>query len=792
MTEIRQALRSLRQSRWYAAAIIAVMALCVSLSTTVFAIVDGVLFKPVPYARSAELYMMTGGYLKRAQRGGISVAPRNIRDWTAAVPGARVTMLSTGLPASQFGEARGWSPIPARIDASFFDVLGVSPLVGGFSTADFADARSTAVIISYGVWQAQFAGRPDVVGQPLPPAGSLSGQFYVAGVLPREFLFPWIGEAPDLLLPLSVDAARQDDLRYRQFTGIVRLPPDQPFGVAEARMDAAAAAEAVDWVPRASDGTPVFDHAQLERLDYRMTKIQKPTFALAMGAALVLMLLGCINASGLMASRILDRRRDIGVRRALGGRTTDIVRLLVAENGLVMTAGAVLGVAVASPLLRLTLRLLPTSMNLLKTPSIDLRVVGFACALVLAAVVATSIWPAWRAARLPVGPSAGSAARVTSSRSVGSFITIVAQVAIGLALALGGVLLVGTLMQVWRIDPGFAADRVIVLGGRVTGASPADRSAALDEFERATLGAPGAAAVGSTQASFGLGMSMNAFREGATVAVRPGFFEAMGMSLVEGRWLTHDELDRGAPVAVMSRRAALKAFGEQSPIGRQLQGFVNLKPQSFEVVGLVNDVQMTTWDSDRVGEVFAPYALVSDQTSISVIVRSDRPEETLAALLSRTRTQQAGEVRMTRAAVGSDILNESIRPRRMNSWLFGGFAAAALLIVGAGILGLMAMSTAKRTREVGVRMALGSTPGRVVRLLVGEQLWAVLAGLAAGGLLASWGLRFVRSYLFHIAGNDPRVWVTAITAMLLVALAGALVPAVNASRVDPSRALRAD
>jgi ABC-type antimicrobial peptide transport system permease subunit len=147
---------------------------------------------------------------------------------------------------------------------------------------------------------------------------------------------------------------------------------------------------------------------------------------------------------------------------------------------------------------------------------------------------------------------------------------------------------------------------------------------------------------------------------------------------------------------------------------------------------------------------------------------------------------------MTRAAVGSDILNESIRPRRMNSWLFGGFAAAALLIVGAGILGLMAMSTAKRTREVGVRMALGSTPGRVVRLLVGEQLWAVLAGLAAGGLLASWGLRFVRSYLFHIAGNDPRVWVTAITAMLLVALAGALVPAVNASRVDPSRALRAD
>jgi predicted permease len=791
MTEIRHAVRSLNQSRWYAASTIAVMALCVSLSTTVFAIVDGVLFKPLPYTRPAELYMMTGGYLKRPQRGGVSVAPRNIRDWTAAVPGARVTMLSTGMAASQFGEARGWAPIVGQVDAAFFDVLGVSPLVGGFSGADFAGAQPAAVIISYGVWQTQFAGRPDVIGQLLPPAGSLPGQFHVAGVLPRGFVFPWFGEAPDLLVPLSVDAARENDLRYRQFTGLVRLPSDTPLSDAQARMDAAASAEAVDWVPRANDGSPVFDHAQLERMDYQMSRIQRPTFLLAMSAALVLMLLGCINASGLMATRILDRQRDISVRRALGGRAADIVRLLAIENTLVITVGAVLGVALAFPTVRATIRLLPASMNLLKTPSIDMRVVGFVCLLSVTAVVVASVWPAWRATRLPVTPSSEPSARVTSARSAGRFVAVAAQVAIGLALTLGGMLLVGTLFQVWRMDPGFAADRVIVLGGRVTGTSPAERSAALDEFERSVLAAPGAVAVGSTQAGFGLGMSTNAFMDGATVAVRPGFFEAMGMTLVAGRWLTDDELNHGTPVAVISRRAALKAFGGESPIGRQLRGFVNLKPQPFEVVGLVNDVQMTTWDNESVGEVFAPYLLVSNQTAASIAVRSDRPEETLASLLQLARTQST-DVRITRAAIGADLLNDTILRRRLNSWLFGGFAVAALLIVGAGILGLMAMSTAKRTREVGIRMALGSTPARVVRLLIAEQLSAVLAGLVAGGLVASWAVQFVRSYLFHINGNDPRVWTAAVTVMLFVALTGALIPAIKASRIDPSRALRID
>jgi ABC-type antimicrobial peptide transport system permease subunit len=286
---------------------------------------------------------------------------------------------------------------------------------------------------------------------------------------------------------------------------------------------------------------------------------------------------------------------------------------------------------------------------------------------------------------------------------------------------------------------------------------------------------------------------MNAFADGATVAVRPGFAEAMGLRLVAGRWLSNEEFATGAPVAVMSSRAAAKVFGSESAVGRQIKGFVNQKPQPFDVVGVVQDPQLGHWDDQRLGQVFAPYAVASDeQTSVSVVVRAERPDQTMALLLPMVQRRDAPDVRVISAAMAADLLNESVRPRRLNSWLFGGFAASALAIVGVGILGLLAMSATKRTREIGIRMAMGSTPTQVVQLLLKEQLFAVVTGLVAGGIVAAWALRFVRIYLFKMDGSDPRVWAVAVFVMLAVALIGAAIPSVRASRIDPSRALRGE
>lgn len=792
MSELRQAVRALRGAPWYAVTIIAVMALCVSLSTTVFAIVDGVLFKPLPYARPAELYLMTGGYLNNKQRSGISVAPRNVRDWTAAVPGAVSTLLETGMSASVFGDVRGWVPIVGRIDAHFFDVMGLRPLVGGFSDADFADAESTTkpAMISYGVWQSKLGGRPDAVGQTLTV--DATHNYRVAGVLPRDFLFPWFGEAPELLLPLTVDPARLNDLRYRQFSGIVRLPTTESLATMQSRMDAAAASEKADWVPRPSDGTPVFDHANLERLDYQMSRLQRPFFSLAFGAAGILMLLGCLNISGLIASRALDRRHGISLRRALGGSAGDIARLLVIENAVVVGAGAALGALIASPMATVTMRLLPRSMALLKNPGVDARVMAFTIALALVATAIVSIWPVWRSVRLPAVPYLQDGGRSSGrALTLGRFVVVTLQVAIGLVLTLGGTLLVGSLMEVWRIDPGYASDQVIVLRGRKASTVRAERNDAIENFERAVRGVPGVSAVSSTQSPFGGGMMMNAFMDGATVAVRPGFFETMGMTLVEGRWPTEAEITSGAPVAVVSRRTAARAFKGQPALGRQLRGFVNMKPHPFDVVGVVADVQMTRWDDVSAGQVYAPFTLVSDeQTGASVIVRTERPDQVLPALLTLIKRPDMQSFRVSSAALGADVLNESVRPRRLNSWIFAGFAAAALVIVSVGILGLMAMTSARRTREIGIRIAMGATPAGVVRLLLREQLLAVALGLIVGAGVSMWAVKFVRAFLFGIEGGNAIAWSAAIAVILTVALVGAAIPSIRASRIDPSRALR--
>ncbi len=793
MAEIRQALRALRQSRWYAGTIIAVMALCVSLSTTVFAVVDGVLFKPLPYLRPAELHLMTGGYLTKKQRGGISVAPRNIRDWTDAVPGAMSTTLRTGLTATQTGDVRAWAPIAGYIDDHFFDVLGIRPLVGGFAAADF-NADSLAVLISYGVWQSRFGGRPDVVGQPLPTADSLpKRQYHVAGVLPRGFLFPWMGEAPELLVPLVTDAARRDDLRYRGFSAITRLPSTISIEEVQSRMDAAAAAEKSDWVPRANDGSPVFDHASLEPLEQVLSQRQRPVFSLAAAAAGLLMLLGCLNISGLMASRALDRRRDISVRRALGGRVMDIAKPLFVENLMVVGAGAVAGLLLATPLLRVTSRLLPSMMALLKPAAIDARVALFTAVLAACATVLASLWPVWRAVRVPAMPHMTEGARGSHRvLSAGRFIVVAGQVAIGLTLTLAGALLMTSLVQVWRIDPGYAADEVIVLSGRAVPTTRAERDLAVERFSEQVRAMPGVTAVGVTQSRFG-SLMMNAFTDGATMAVTTGFYEAMGLRLVAGRWMTTEEMTSGASVAVMTVRSAAKAFSGGPAVGRQIRGFISQKPRPFDVIGVVEDVRLVRWDETQVGQVFSPYALVSDeQTSLSVVVRTSAAGQLMPALFALARQPNPDTVRVISAATGTTLLNESIRTRRMNSWIFGGFAASALAIVGVGILGLMAMSSAKRTREIGIRMALGSTPTGVVRLLLREQMLAVIAGLLAGGFISAWALKFVNAYLFNVTGTDPRVWAAAVGVMLAVAVIGAVIPSIRASRIDPTRALQSD
>jgi putative ABC transport system permease protein len=794
-SDIRYAFRSLGSRPWYAGTVIGVIGLTLALATTVFAVVDGVLFKPLPYTRAAELYRVSGGY-QRGQHSGIVVAPRNLRDWAdAAADGALMAAYWEEGPTERLGSIQSWSPKVAAIDARLLDVLGVQPLLGGFLNSDFDDEQQPQpAIIGYGLWQSAFGGRVDVLGQTL--AVDNLRRFRVAGVLLRDFVFPSRSAGlTNVLVPLVIPKDRANDLKYRRVYGLARLPAATGFDIYQQRMDAAAQAETTEWAPDPHEGTPAFDHAGLEPLETVLTTSQRPMFLTIFGAALALVLLGCVNVSGLMASRAEERWRELATRRALGATSSHLARLTVSESLLASSAGVIFGLCLAKPMLSTTLRLLPSSTGLLKAPGLDGRVLGFAIGASVLVALAASIWPVRRTSSLQALPVHSLAQSFVSPSTRGPLVVVAAQIALGFVLALGGILLVGSLVRVWQTDPGFAADHLLVAEGTIQKSALGERrDAALLAVRHEIERMPGVESVGATASPILRGgVMMNAFKEGATYAIDDGFFRAAGLSMLTGRWLSQDEIKRGTPVVVVSETFAKRLTSNGDVVGRTITGYAHQTPTIFTIIGTVKDARFSKWDMAGLGQAYAPYLLAADdQPRVSLLIRTQSNSAAPAAALIRYATVSEGPVRISAVMTAADLLGDSVRGRQLTAWIFGGFAFAALVIMGTGVLGLLAMSTAQRVREVGIRLALGATRHRIVGGLLMEQLMSVLIGVAAGGILAFWTVGFVKSYLYEATAFDSRLWAEACALVMVTALMSALVPCWRATGVDPIQTLKAE
>jgi len=559
-------------------------------------------------------------------------------------------------------------------------------------------------------------------------------------------------------------------------------------------MDAAARADVVDWIPQPHEGSPAFDHAGLEPLETFLTSAQRPMFLTIFGAVAALVFLGCVNISGLMASRADERWREFATRRALGASTSRLARLPISESLVTSAAGIILGLFLVRPMLLTTWRLLPPSMGLLKAPGIDRRVLAFAIGASLLVALAGSVWPIRRSASLRALPFNGAGHTFAPGGMRGRLIVVATQIALGFVLALGGTLLVGSLVRVWRTDPGFDADHLVVAEGTVQKAARSDARAVALAAVRGEIGRiPGVQVVGGTESPILRGgFLMNAFAEGSTYAVDSGFFQAAGLTLVGGRWLSEDEITRGAPVVVVSEKLAKRLTSGSDVVGRTIPGYVHRMRTLFTIVGTVKDARFARWDED-LGQAYAPYSLVADdQPIISLLIRTRSNPAAVAAALMRYANAGQGAVQISAVAMATDLLDDSIRDRRLSAWIFGGFAFAALVVMAIGVLGVLTMSVARRTREVGIRLALGATRPQIVGGLLIEQLIPVLTGLAAGGVLSFWTVRLVRTYLYQTTVFDSRLWLTAGALVAFTAFAAILFPSLRATRIDPIQTLRAE
>jgi len=277
-------------------------------------------------------------------------------------------------------------------------------------------------------------------------------------------------------------------------------------------------------------------------------------------------------------------------------------------------------------------------------------------------------------------------------------------------------------------------------------------------------------------------------------AVTADFYRIVQPHVVAGRLPTALELANNEAVLVVSELVASRYWPNATALGQTLtnKGSRDKTAMSFTVVGVVKDVRWAAWDEDALGTIYGPYALLARQASSAVLIHRSSSRTSVIADVLRVMSEAGPLVRPGRVMPLEDLFVDSVRPRRFQAWLFGAFAVASLFVVALGIFGQLAMSTARRTREVGIRMACGATRTSIATLIVREQLVPVVLGLAGGGLVAAWAVQFVKSYLYQLTASDPRVWAAAIGLILLTAGVGTIIPALRASRTDPVQSLRGE
>jgi predicted permease len=792
-TEIRQALRSLRRSPWYSLTVVTVIAISIALSGTVFAIVDGVLFKPLPYPDVDNLYLASA---RRAGRSGFFKMDE-IAVWRDAIPGLQVAAMQLRWNAGTIGDGRMYGAV--AVDEHFFDVLGQHPFVGGFAPEHFRFGTPPVAIVSYRLWQRAFAGRPDALGKVLPLVGGFehlgrpASPATVVGILPRDFVFPaFSNEIPDVVRPLALSSTARAGRNESAVMGLIRRPDALQIEQLQERLDAAvrAAQPAGETADRKLDG------ASLRAIADITSPFAKSFRTLALVAG-CLMALASLGVAGLSSARSRQRERDVVLRRAIGATTWDLFRQTTIEVAPPVLLGSALGFAMAPPLLDFTLAFLPVQTAFVKPPAIDPRVAILTVALAASTtmVVALGVMRTARRARL-IAP--GSTTATGRFRRFSQAI-VAAEAGLAFVLTLGGTLVVTSLWHVWQIDPGYDSENIAVV--QVIGRAPEPKAVAEDALrandDLARL--PGVEAAGV----FGFRLMRHGYLV-ATARPRPAvepvelqqiphggdLVGVLNLIPVRGRVPTPAEFARRDPVVLVSERAASSLWPGEDPVGRPLL-LGEAVQRTLTVIGVVRDLQFSGLaDAPRAaGQVHMPDLGFREMT---FLLRTRGPLEPLVTAAKAQLVARREQFDVVWAGTMAEALAGSIADRRFAAWTYGGFAVCALAITGVGIVGLLAMVTSLRTREMAVRLALGAGGGRVIRLLLKEQIFAVAIGLAAGGAFAAWGVSALSREVYGVTTTDPGVWAVTAALILATATAGTLLPAVRAARTDPIQALRAE
>jgi macrolide transport system ATP-binding/permease protein len=801
--DLRFTLRQLRRNPAFTITATAMVALGIGASVAIFAFVDAALIKPLPYRDPARLLFVTE---TTPEIPVASLSYPDYLDWKKLnnvfesfdVYGPRGYVVSTSAGVEMVDGA--------RVTAGFFKTLGVGPLVGrDFQVGEDLPEATRTVLLSYESWQKRFGGRPEIVGQPINLDET---PHIVIGVLPRNFHFAPVEDAEfwTALNPIGSCFTRRS---CHSLKGVARLKD----GMSQEAALADVTRIAKDLEVRYPDSNRN-QGATVAPLSQQIVGDVKPVLLLLLGGAGLLLLIACINVASLLLVRSETRRRELAVRRALGATKARLIRQFVVESVVIVVAGGVVGVVSSYWTMKLLKGLIPADMMAgmpyLNDLGLNSRVLWFVFALAAFAAALFSLTPAFRLSTLEMREGMAEGSRGTAGKvwtRIGSKLVIL-ELTTAMVLLVGAGLLGKSFYRLLQVEPGFETKDLITMRVR------APRSVYSEDAQAVALGRrvvdevknlPGVTSValtdtlpltfnGNTDWIRFVGRAYNGeHNEVNQRYVSSDYFATLQAKLLRGRTFADAEDQTKPNVVIINQTLARKYFPGEDPIGQRF-GDTQLTPDSIkEIVGIVDDIREGALDSEIWPAYYSPLNQ-SPNTSYSVLVRTAQGGESIMPAVADTirridsRINISGQTTMAQRANNAP----TVYLRRSSAWLVAGFAAVALLLGVVGLYGVIAYSVSQRTREIGVRIALGAQRSTVYRLILKEASVLALAGIVIGTGCAIFVASLMRNLLFGTPPWDVTTLVCVAAVLGGSALLASFLPARRAASVDPISALRAE
>jgi predicted permease len=802
--DIMYAVRTLRRSPAFAVVSLLTLAIAIGANTAVFAVSRSVLLQPLPYADANNLYRI-GSTSPGRPNEDQPLSPADLADI------AKAQTAFTGVGAISQPTQLIWRPESGDpkslnalvVGANTFNVLGTRALRGRtLLPGDGAPGNANRVVLSFTAWQRDFGGDPGIVGRSIRLDGA---SYLVVGVMPRGFI---IGRSEELWIPYDEATTIADVTRARKqhyIYAVGRLKP----GTAPARALADVrliAAQLARQYPEADSARS----ANIHPLREIITGNLRPALLLLQAAAALVLLIACANLANLALSRTMGRRRELATRTALGARRSRLLQQLVTESLVLSVAGGAIGIALAIVGTRWLLSLNPMTLPPVFDVTVNGGVLAFSVIVSLVTGIVFGLPPALGASGGNLQESLKEGGRGTSGgRASGTArrALVVAQIALALMLLIGAGLLMRSFSQLSHVALGYDPGGVVVADLNVAG-DRYDDPAHIDALYKGVIDqlsrTPGVAAVGAVSNLPTQGTASTALRivgelndeahlpDLTFLDINGNFFKAMDIPIIAGRAYDESDSPDRPETAIINQTAAKRFFPNGDAIGRRISIGPNPNGTPMTIIGIAGDIHSGTLDTSVTPTLYANHRKESWMRSLALVVRTSMSTTGAEVLIRRAVREQDPTLAVSNVRALNDVIGSSLGARRFALRLAMSFAFIALVLAAVGIYGVLAYTVASRTREFGIRIALGASSRRVMSLVVGQALVTSLAGIAIGLGGAVLGARVLNGMLFGVTALDAGTYAVVVILLLVVAVGACAVPAWRATQVDPLISMRAE